>query len=217
MIGTLFLIAFFIVSAIHLFASKKCDNDLRAKSKVFILLALLGWYCCSVDPINPIVVAALLTSWLGDILLIPNSVKCFSLGGVSFIISHIFFILTYAPNIIWSRLSLPVILIIAAVYLTVVLLYFKVLKPHLIKQLFYPMFIYLSINGAMNSFAWFQMLSAPCMATVITLIGAVLFFISDAINFFVRFKKDTRWKSHFPVMLTYSIGELLIVYGIILL
>ena len=43
----------------------------------------------------------------------------------------------------------------------------------------------------------------------------LLFFISDSTLFFVRFKKDGRLKTHFWVMLTYSIGELLIVSGLI--
>ena len=48
-----------------------------------------------------------------------------------------------------------------------------------------------------------------------TLIGAALFFISDSSLFFVRFNKDSRLKTHFLVMLTYSIGELLIVLGLL--
>ena len=217
MIGTVFLIAFFIVSGIHLYASKKKDSELRAKSKVFIMLALLGWYCCSVDRISLVVVIALLTSWCGDVFLIPSGVKWFMLGGISFGISHLCFALTYAPNITFSELSPLVIIIISVAYLIAVILEFRSLKPYLMKELFYPMFAYLIVNGLMNSFAWFQMISNPCKATVITLIGAILFFISDAILFFVRFNDETRWKSHFPVMLTYSLGELLIVYGIILL
>lgn len=213
----IFLIAFFVVSTVHLYASKKRNVKLRAQSKGFILLTLLGWYCCSVDQINWIVVVALLTSWLGDVLLIPNGVKWFTAGGISFMVSHAFFVLTYAPHVVWSSIPVWVIILIAVVYLIAVIFEFRGLKPHLPKGLFYPMFLYLMINGTMNSFAWFQMLSVPCTATIITLIGALLFFASDSILFYVRFNKQTRWKSHFPVMVTYIIGEFLIVYGIILL
>ena len=48
-------------------------------------------------------------------------------------------------------------------------------------------------------------------------IGAVLFFASDSTLFFVRFKKDGLLKTHFLVMLTYILGEFLIVEGFILL
>ena len=77
-------------------------------------------------------------------------------------------------------------------------------------------YLYLLINGTMNCFAIFRYLCNKDTACLITLIGAVLFFISDTSLFFVRFKKDGRLKTHFLVMLTYSIGEFLIVLGLIL-
>jgi len=214
--GYVFLIAFVLVSALHLYASIKCNKKLRAQSKGFILLALLGWYCCSVDNVSWIVIVALLTSWLGDVLLIPPGVKWFTIGGISFMISHFFFALVYYPHIDFQAVPDVAIVLIAFVYTIAVCLEFKGLKPFLKKALFYPMFLYLLINGTMNSFAWFQMITNPCKATIVTLIGALLFFCSDSILFFVRFNKETRWKSHFPVMLTYIIGEFLIVLGIIM-
>ena len=99
----------------------------------------------------------------------------------------------------------------------VVCFVFKGLKEHLPKALFYPMFVYLLINGSMNSFALFQLISMPCKASVITFIGAVLFFISDSTLFYTRFKKDTIFKNHFVVMLTYIIAEFLIVQGFVML
>ena len=60
-------------------------------------------------------------------------------------------------------------------------------------------------------------ISLPCLATAVTFIGAVLFFASDSTLFFVRFKKDGLLKTHFLVMLTYILGEFLIVEGFILL
>ena len=92
---------------------------------------------------------------------------------------------------------------------------FSKLKPHLPKALFYPMFLYLLINGAMNCFAIFRCVSNPTPATITTAVGAALFFVSDTSLFFVRFKKDSKLKTHFVVMLTYSIGEFLIVLGLL--
>ena len=46
---------------------------------------------------------------------------------------------------------------------------------------------------------------------------AVLFFASDSILFFVRFKKDCVFKTHFMVMLTYILAQFLIVEGFILM
>ena len=51
----------------------------------------------------------------------------------------------------------------------------------------------------------------------VTFAGAVLFFISDTLLFFVRTDKDAAQRSHFHVMLTYILGEFLIVLGLLML
>ena len=78
------------------------------------------------------------------------------------------------------------------------------------------MLAYLIVNGLMNCFAWFRALTMGGAAGIVTAVGALLFFISDSSLFFVRFHKDSRLKTHFLVMLTYSLGEFLIVLGLIM-
>lgn len=199
-----------------MYASIKSDKPLRDKTKPFILLGLLGFYCFSVEKIELTVVLALVFSWIGDLLLIPNGVKWFTAGGISFMISHFFFILSYNKSVNFSLINPIVIIILALFFVVTVSLIFSKLKEHLPKPLFYPMYLYLLINGAMNCFAVFRFLSNPDLGGIITVIGAILFFISDSALFFVRFKKNSKLKTHFLVMLTYSIGELLITVGLIL-
>lgn len=212
-----FLAVFFLSAAIHLYASYKCDKKLRAATKGFIVLALLGWYCVTAAEPSWFVILALATSWLGDVLLIPAGTVWFTAGGVSFMVSHALFILAYLANVDFAAIPLWAIPAAAAIYITAVCFIFSDLKSSLPRALFYPMFAYLLINGAMNCFALYQLLSLPCLATAIVFIGAMLFFASDTLLFFVRFKKDTRQKSHFYVMLTYIFAEFLIVLGLILL
>ena len=78
------------------------------------------------------------------------------------------------------------------------------------------MFLYLLINGTMNTFAICRFISDMTRGPFITMIGAILFFISDVILFFVRFNENCRLKTHFAVMLTYSLGELLILVGLMI-
>ena len=212
-----FLAIFLVSAVIHLYASYKSDKPLRNKSKPFLLLSLLGWYICCTENAQGIVITAILTSWLGDVLLIPKGTKWFAIGGVSFAVSHLCFVFGYLPHIDFALVPIWAIALTAAVYFVVVCFVFKGLKEHLPKALFYPMFVYLLINGSMNSFALFQLISMPCRASIITFIGAVLFFISDSTLFYTRFKKDTIFKNHFPVMLTYIIAEFLIIQGFVLL
>ena len=210
------LALFFIVTGVHLYASLKQDKALRAKTKPFILITLLAFYCLSADPILTTVVLALVFSWIGDVLLIPPGNKWFTAGGISFMISHFFFVITYARMTDLSKVPLGAKIILPLAFAIATVIIFKKLQPHLPKALFWPMLLYLLINGSMNCFAWFRSMSSPGSAAIITAIGALLFYVSDTSLFFVRFRKDGRLQTHFLVMLTYSLGELLIVLGLIL-
>ena len=216
MMKHLSIILFAISTAVHLYASLKNDKKLRDLSKPFILLTLLGFYCFSVERISLTVVLALVFSWLGDVLLMPKGVKWFTAGGISFMISHFFFILSYLKSIDFTKVGILPIVCLAGFFFAVVTFIFSRLRPYLPKPLFYPMYLYLLINGAMNCFALFRYLSDPSLAGIVTAIGAALFFISDSTLFFVRFKKDGKLRTHFLVMFTYAIGEFLIVLGLIL-
>ena len=210
-----FLAVFFVSTAIHLYASLQQNSRLRNITKPFILLSLLGFYVLAARSISAAIVLALIFSWIGDVLLIPKGTKWFTAGGIAFMISHAFFILGYLKDIVFSRIPVFLIILLAVFFATAVAFIFSKLKLHLPKALFYPMFLYLLINGAMNCFAIFRCVSMPTVATITTAIGAALFFVSDTSLFFVRFKKDSRLKTHFLVMLTYSIGEFLIVLGLL--
>lgn len=210
-----FLAVFVLSTAVHLSASLRQDGRMRNLSKPFILLSLLGFYMLAARSVSAVVVLALVFSWLGDILLIPKGVKWFTAGGISFMISHAFFIAGYWKDVLFSKIPAPLIVLLAVFFAATVAFLFSRLKPHLPKALFYPMFLYLLINGAMNCFAIFRCVSLPSAATLVTAIGAALFFISDSSLFFVRFHKDSRLKTHFLVMLTYSVGEFLIVLGLL--
>ena len=210
-----FLAVFLVSTAVHLYASLRKDTRLRNMTKPFILLSLLGFYVLAARSVSAAVVLALLFSWLGDVLLIPKGIKWFTAGGIAFMISHAFFVAAYTKDVVFSRIPVFLIVLLAVFFAAAVAFIFSKLKPHLPKALFYPMFLNLLINGTMNCFAIFRCVSVPSAATLTTAIGAALFFVSDTALFFVRFKKDSRLKTHFLVMLTYSIGELLIVLGLI--
>jgi uncharacterized membrane protein YhhN len=78
------------------------------------------------------------------------------------------------------------------------------------------MFVYLLVNGIMNCFAWYRALYLGGFPGIITGLGALLFYVSDACLFFVRFEKDCKLKTHFHVMSTYAFGKFLIVAGLVL-
>lgn len=220
----LYLAIFIVFTGVHLYASKIKRASLRMATKPVILLAILGFYleyvhCVGAEP-SVFLILAIVTSWLGDVLLIPSGKSWFTAGGIAFLVSHLLFMLAYIESgISFGALSPAAVIPIVLIYTAAVCAVFRLLRPHLPKSLFYSMFAYLLTNAAMNCFAWFRLLSGVCSFVfgLITAIGALLFFVSDCILFFVRFDKKFRTRSHFLVMLTYSVGEFLIVLGLMML
>ena len=210
------LAMFVLATTVHLNASLKQNKMLRNKTKPFILIGLMGFYLGAANPVILSVVLALFFSWLGDMLLIPKGTKWFTAGGIAFMVSHAFFILSYVQDTDFGKIPLAVLILLPAAFIGASLVIFRFLRPHLPKGLFYPMLFYLILNGAMNCFAWFRAITVGGAAGIITAVGALLFFVSDSSLFFVRFHKDSRLKTHFLVMLTYSLGEFLIILGLIL-
>ena len=219
----IYLGIFILFTGTHLYASYLKKDSLRAPTKLVILPAVLGMYlewshALGTAP-STYVVFALVTSWLGDVLLIPKGIAWFTAGGLSFGLSHILFIMAYIESgIEFSALNPFAVGAVTAIYVFVVTLLFRKLKRSLPHRLYYPTFLYLLANGTMNVFVWLRILSGSCpgWSGIITVIGALLFFISDCTLFFVHFDRNCPLKTHFPVMLTYSLGEFLIALGFML-
>ena len=210
--GIVFLVLLAIASVIHLFSHWD-----RRISKPFLLLFILGYYLTSVINVNPFLVAALLTSWLGDVLLMPKGNKWFVAGGISFMLSHFLFITVYTGRIDYSAVNWFIVIPVAIVYLAIAAVIIKLVKPTTPKMMVAPMYIYLMANSCMNVFALMQLMSNTGASGIVAYIGAVLFFASDCTLFMVRYYKDGYFKSHFWVMLTYILGELMITQGMIML
>lgn len=214
-----FLILYLAVSALHLIASWRDDSDLRKKTKPFLLILLLLYYLFAADKALLWLVLALLASWLGDVLLIPKGHKWFTMGGIAFMFSHLFFVLLYCRQISLSKVSPVLILLLAAAYYGFSLFIIRRIRGNTPKAMIAPMYFYLICNSTMNIFAMMQLLSRPSLAAAVAYLGALLFFASDCCLFLVRYgdKPEIIFKKHFTVMLTYLLGELLIVVGMLML
>ena len=143
----------------------------------------------------------------------------FTIGGCFFGVSHIFFVLTYVGRIQWSAVHLYVIIPVAIVYIAITTLIIRAVIKQTPKKMLPPMYLYLIANSTMNVFAIMQLESIPGAGSIIAVVGAILFFISDCCLFLVRYSKrpELVFKKHFTVMLTYVVGEFLITQGILML
>ena len=213
------MILFFLFSVLHLVFSWQDNRKYRAFTKPFLLIFLLLYYLSAEELICIPLVLALLTSWLGDVLLIPKGHKWFAAGGISFMFSHFFFVLVYLRKIDLAHQPWLLIIPVALLYYGIALKIIFSLKNNTPKAMIFPMYFYLLCNSTMNIFALMQLCSSRSSGALTAYIGAVLFYISDCTLFLVRYheNKELIFKKHFTVMLTYLLGEFLITYGIILI
>lgn len=217
-----FLILFAAVTVVHLIDSWKDDAKKRRRTKPFLLILILLYYVFSADGISWLLIGALLTSWLGDILLIPSGNKWFVSGGISFMISHFLFIAVYASNVIGCSFSGVIwwaVIPVAVIYIAISLFIIRAIKDTAPKMMIVPLYIYLLCNSAMNIFSLMQLMCLRSPASVIAYIGAVMFFISDCSLYLVRYhgNRNIIFKRHFTVMLTYVLGEFLITQGVLMI
>ncbi|MBQ6065258.1 MAG: lysoplasmalogenase [Clostridia bacterium] len=215
-----FLALFIAASAVHLWDSWRDNGKRRKITKPMLLLFLLAFYCCATTRFSWVLAAALLTSWLGDVLLMPSGTKWFIMGGVSFLVSHLLFIFVYLPQVNWASVIWWVLIPAAILYYGVSVKITLSVKNNMeSKAMLAPMILYLLINSTMNLFAMAQLMSLKNTGTIVAYAGAVLFFLSDCTLYLVRYhsNKDLIFKKHFTVMFTYILGECLITVGMLMI
>ena len=198
-------------AALHLLWPK-CDTPTKA-----LLLPLVTLFYVSGTPTPlPLLIAAFLASWLGDVLLELPGDGWFTAGGVAFLTAHILFMLTYAGQVQPSGLRWGVLLPVLAVYLGVSLWIMRLIWAGTAVWLRLPMLLYLLANSAMNLFALARLLARPDAGGIVAYLGALLFFVSDC-TLFVERNGGKRPFGRFPaVMSTYISAQLFIALGMLL-
>ena len=211
------LILFAAYSIIHLYHSYHDDAEKRARTKPYLLLLLLLYYILAARDLDYYLVMALFFSWLGDLLLIPKGHNWFIYGGISFILSHIFFILTYLHNIDLKTAPLMLVIPAAVLYYGISFVIIHLIRPTTPKKMLPLMYFYMLCNSTMNLFALIQLWQNRSSGALIAFLGALLFFASDCCLFLVRYykKPEVVFRKHFLVMLLYLLGEFLIVLGVL--
>ena len=213
-----FLTLYILCAGVHLYHSWKDLPRKRRLTKPLLLLLLTGFYLFAAEDISWILVAALLTSWLGDVLLIPRGHWWFTTGGISFLISHFLFITVFVPSVTFRGLPWLLLVPVALVYCGISIAVIRAVKPTTPKAMAVPMCLYLLTNSTMNLFALMRLLTLRTPGSLVAWLGAVLFFASDCALFLVRYypKKQLVFKKHFTIMLTYLAGEALITLGLLM-
>ncbi|MBX2962021.1 MAG: lysoplasmalogenase [Cyclobacteriaceae bacterium] len=216
----IFLALFLLASAGELLSQLFNWSDVHTFTKPALLLLLLGYYFFAsrskMVALSLLLMAALVFSWVGDVLLMKPGELFFMLGLVSFLIAHVFYIFVFKQfrnddatsslqGLQRIRFAFPIVLYGTGL---VVVLY-----PAL-GELAVPVLIYASVLTLMvlNALFRFGRTSSASFAYVFG--GAILFMISDSLLAVNKFLEPIKLAG-FWIMLTYSGAQLLIVTGLI--
>ncbi|PDS22014.1 lysoplasmalogenase [Flavobacterium branchiophilum] len=166
-------------------------------------------------PTKKIVLYALFFSWLGDVLLIFNtkSALFFIFGLVGFLISHVFYCLTFIQQKNAAVLPLKLQLMVAICFTIYFFYILSILYPYL-GTLKIPVIVYAMVITFMGFFGLKISLYVYKNDHFNITIGAVLFVFSDSILAINKFATPIQ-NGNFIIMLSYILAQYLLISGII--
>ncbi len=204
---------FSAISLVHLRACAESRDTLRRVTKGFILPSLMLCYALLCTSFDPFFLLALVLCLAGDLLLIPD--KTFPVGGFSFFLAHVMFILSYqkyidlggVPAWVWALSAVPVVTL-SAVTLAPVLKR----KRGLLEAAACG---YLASLCAHSAAAAALLYTQRALPAALLWAGTCVFLVSDCMIVHRQFKIRSFPDFNFWIMLTYISAVGLIVFGYI--
>ena len=199
-----------LTGIVHELCAIRFWETIRKVMKSALMPVLLVYYFVTAD--SPLAVAfiAIIFSWLGDIILIrKDEPKFFRLGLVAFLLSHVFYIVTFV--LITHSFHITALVVSICVALAVEILMPRIVNPP--KALRGAVIVYGIVILAMSIFALQYMLSAVSPRSIILFAGSVVFIFSDLLLSYFAFGKKPKYLNAIT-MLPYIIAQGLIIYGL---
>lgn len=170
------------------------------------MLSLVYVFACldkNID-IHIMLLISLFFMWIGDVALISKTKEHVLIGIVTFMIGHIFYIITFLHDF---TTIVPLKLLILIPYFIYSFFITKTLLNYVKKDMMPITIIYIGIILFMSLSAYFRYPSIIGMKYYLTWIGTLAFMCSDTILSFQIYAKGT----HHGVMILYLIAQTLIV------
>jgi uncharacterized membrane protein YhhN len=182
------------------------DNYLeKALPGIFLILASL-FLVPTFNFFVIFLILGLVACLVADVLIVKNFIG----GLIAFALAHILFIVAMFCNVFFNihYISTVVILIISSV-LGIFIFYFGIKSGKLIKELKIPVVVYIVIISTMLIYSFSQFFNSSIDLSIKTwaIIGAVLFYISDAVLAYIMFiQKEDSKPASFINLLTYYVS-----------
>ncbi|MHA1198066.1 MAG: lysoplasmalogenase [Candidatus Heimdallarchaeaceae archaeon] len=222
-IRIILLSVFSSIAIIHLVGEFLSEQDgekylwIRYVTKPLLIPMLLAFYVVANTSINWWVVVALIGGFLGDVfLMLPDPKKkrvWLRVGLVSFLLGHIFYIVAFIlisqnfSHYRWWSIFLAIPFVIGAI----------IVHPRLTKHtgdMTIAVTAYIVIIGLMGISSTFLLGLGTTTGFILIYIGAWLFVISDILNGIAKFVVQFNYE-RVITMLTYILGQLLLILGLI--
>jgi uncharacterized membrane protein YhhN len=208
-ISSLLFVIFIVVSTVHILSVKNENKIGKSLTKPFLMPLLILIYVISEKNPQALVIAALVSAFLGDVFLMGKQ-GCFIAGVLSFLSGHIFYILVFVNSIYTFKLNY-IFIIVALLYISYGIFIFNKLRPFL-KTLKIPAILYIISILTMSFTSFIRINNFNNYKMLLPFIGSILFVISDTLLAFNIFKGDSKRREVY-VMLTYILGQTFIILG----
>jgi uncharacterized membrane protein YhhN len=200
------------VGIVNLLSALFFKENLRKISKSCLMPALLAFYLLAAEQILFPIIAALIFSWAGDILLIKKDKQIFfKLGLAAFLVSHIFYIIAFL--ILAKSVNTLALIISIVIAIPMWLAILKLLNAD--PQMKIPVAAYAVVIILMSMTALQLMLARTGLATVIVFSGSVVYLFSDTFMAYHLFHGKPKYYNVIT-MIPYIIAQGGIIAGLVL-
>jgi len=201
-----------LVAVINLISALYFKEGLRKITKCLLMPALLVFYIFASEQIDFLVIAALVFSCAGDVLLIKKDKEIFfKLGLAAFLISHVFYLVAFL--IMAAGLNYLALIISVIIAVPVVLIILKLLKAS--PKMKIPVIAYAVVIVLMSLAALQLMLAHPGFASMIVFAASLIYIFSDSFMAYLLFNGKPKY-FNFITMLPYIIAQGGIIIGLVL-
>jgi len=212
----IFIIIFFILLGVLLFAEEKENAKIRYVCMTLLMPLLLLYYIFGVPPnsINGLIIVAVIFGYLGDLFLMFHKEKLFIFGLGSFLFGHIFYIIAFLLSLkniaafpLWGLLFvLPSIAVIIKV--------FRKTQGKL-GDIQIPIYFYMGVIFVMGFCAILRLAELNVLSFFLVWLGANLFILSDGMIALNKFDEEFP-HAELYIKITYVLAQFFIVQGIVL-
>ena len=201
-----------VTGIVNLVSAFFFKEGLRKISKICLMPALIVFYLLGVERILIFVIAALILSWAGDILLLNKEKQIFfQLGLAAFLVSHIFYItafLTLAGSV--NILALIISVVIAIPMGLSILKLLNAKSPMKIPVTAYAVVIILMSMSALQ-----LMLAYLSFAGILIFTSSLVYLFSDTFMAYLLFNGKPKY-FNFITMVPYILAQGGIIMGLVL-